>query len=390
MSMPEARVTPETCAERAVAAYAAMQQWFAVADGSSLYRETSAPTQERPYAYLWPYSWALVATVDLAGVPPHLLNGLDPEAAIPDRLSGLARYWDGRRKAYASYVMPPLGPGGDLFFDDNAWVGLALVQLHRMRGEFTLDADSGLLGRIRKALGSSRRTLALTRARQLHAFALAKWGTCNRGTVEGGLPWVDAEWNRDRGTGANAGHAELGAQLAELTGDDELVGSSDTLGAVRLFEWVTTNLRDPGDGLYWDKFLGDGQLDRTKWSYNQAVMLGASALLYRCTGDERYRDRGVEIADAVLEHVDLTHQPASFNCMLCRNLLLLASVTGNDAYPRLMEAYSEWTWTTVRDAETTLFPFDGKDRPVTLLDQAAMIQINALLAWDPADWSKLA
>jgi Glycosyl hydrolase family 76 len=379
-----ARATSATCAERAVAAYSAMQRYFAVADGSSLFHETSATSQERPYAYLWPYSWALIATIDLAGVARHLLQHIDPEAAIADRLSGLARYWDGRRKAYASYVTPPLGPGGDLFFDDNAWVGLALVQLHRMRGAVTIDGSWGPLRRIRKP------TQALARAGQLHMFAVAKWGTCNRGEVVGGLPWVDAEWNRDRGTGANAGHAELGVQLAELTGEDGLVGSSETVGAVRLFEWVTTNLRDPRDGLYWDKFLGDGRLDRTKWSYNQAVMLGASALLYRRTGEERYRARGREIADAVLEHMDLTRQPPSFKCMLCRNLLLLASVTGDETYPRAMDAYAEWAWTTVRVGETTLFPFDGADKPVTLFDQAAMVQINALLAWDPADWPKLA
>jgi Glycosyl hydrolase family 76 len=384
MSTPEAHATAAACAERAVAAYGAMQRSFAVADGSSLYRETSAPTQERPYAYLWPYSWALIATIDLAGTPPDLRQQVDFEAAITDRLAGLARYWDGWRKAYASYVMPPLGPGGDVFFDDNAWVGLALVQLHRMRGPFTIGGSSGLLGRLRKP------TPALGRARQLHAFALAKWGTCNRGEVAGGVPWVDAEWNRDRGTGANAGHAELGLQLAELTGEDKLVGSSETMGAVHLFEWVTTHLRDPRDGLYWDKFLGDGRLDRTKWSYNQAVMLGASALLYRWTEEERYRARGREIADAVLEHMDLKRQPASFNCMLCRNLLLLASVTDNIAYVRAMDAYAEWAWTNVRVPETTLFPFDGQDKPVTLLDQAAMVQINALLAWDPADWCKLA
>jgi hypothetical protein len=99
----------------------------------------------------------------------------------------------------------------------------------------------------------------------------------------------------------------------------------------------------------------------------------------------------VEIAEAVLERMDLKRQPASFNCMLCRNLLLLADVSGAAAaYPRGMAEYAAWAWTTVRDPRTTLFPFDGADKPVTLLDQAAMVQINALLAWDPADWPKLA
>jgi Glycosyl hydrolase family 76 len=383
--MPQTTPMP---AARAATAYAAMQRQLAVGDGSSLYRETTAPAQERPYAYLWPFSWALVATVDLRGVPSGLLPDLDLEDAIEDRLAGLARYWDGRRRAYASYVVPPLGSGGDVFFDDNAWVGLALVELHRLRGPRPVGHRAGALGRLWRRLGGAAPPL-LERAEQLHAFALARWGTADAGPVAGGVPWVDAAWNRDRGTGANAGHAELGLHLAELTGRDELAGSADG-GALRLFEWVERGLRDPADGLYWDKFLADGSVDRTKWSYNQAVMLGASALLFRRTGQARYRQRGVEIARSVLDHMDLRRQPASFNCMLCRNLLLLASVTGDRAYAAAMEDYAEWAWTAVRDAETGLFPFDGPEAPTTLLDQAAMVQVNALLAWPPEDWSKLA
>jgi hypothetical protein len=380
-------------AERAGAAYDALLRHFAVADGASLFRENTAPVQERPYAYLWPFTWALVATLDLSGVPVELQAGRQLDAAVADRLVGLGRYWDGRHQAYASYVVPPLGQGGDRYFDDNAWVGLALVELHRLRGAAAIDHEAGPLRRLRQMVRPTEPALALDRARTVHEWAQRGWGTADREPVPGGLPWVDAAWNRDRGSGASAGHAELGLQLAELNGDTSLIGTDETSGAVRLYAWVEANLRDPADGLYWDKFLGDGRLDRTKWGYNQAVMLGASALLFRATRDRRYLEHGQEIARAVLNGVDLTHQPASFNCMLCRNLLLLASIGDNGAARRYVEAlrgYADWAWATVRDPSTTLFPFDGADAPVTLLDQAAMVQVNALLAWDARDWSKLA
>jgi hypothetical protein len=89
-------------AERAGATYDALLRHFAVADGASLMRENTAPVQERAYAYLWPFSWALVATLDLAGVPVELRGGRELDAAIGDRLIGLSRYWDSRHQAYAS------------------------------------------------------------------------------------------------------------------------------------------------------------------------------------------------------------------------------------------------------------------------------------------------
>jgi hypothetical protein len=380
-------------AERAGVAYDALLRHFAVADGASLFRENTAPVQKRPYAYLWPFTWALSATLDLSGVPVELQGGRLLNAAVAAGLVGLGRYWDGRHQAYASYVMPPLGQGGDRFFDDNAWVGLALVELHRLRGATVVDQEGGPLHRLRQMIRPSEPATALDRARLVHEWAQRGWGTADLGPGRGGLPWVDAAWNRDRGSGASAGHAQLGLQLAELTGDANLIGTDGTSGAMRLYAWVEANLRDSADGLYWDKFLGDGQLDRTKWSYNQAVMLGASALLFRATRDRRYLEHGQDVARAVLEGMDLIRQPASFNCMLCRYLLLLASVGDESAARRYIEAlrgYADWAWDTVRDPSTTLFPFDGAAAPVTLLDQAAMVQVNALLAWDPQDWSKLA
>ena len=59
---------------------------------------------------------------------------IDVDAAVAARLKALERYWDpsGGSAAYSSDVRGAR-LGGDRYYDDNAWVGLALVQLERMR-----------------------------------------------------------------------------------------------------------------------------------------------------------------------------------------------------------------------------------------------------------------
>ena len=54
-----------------------------------------------------------------------------------------------------------------------------------------------------------------------------------------------------------------------------------------------------------------------------------------------------------------------------------------------MQGYADRAWDTARDAKTTLFRFKPT-RSVALLDQAALAQIYACLAWDPADYRRLA
>ena len=52
-----------------------------------------------------------------------------------------------------------------------------------------------------------------------------------------------------------------------------------------------------------------------------------------------------------------------------------------------MSAYAEAAWTAHRDRHDR-FRF-GRGGP-TLLDQSAMVQVYALLAWDPDDYGALA
>src|SRR6266542_1970980 len=172
---------------RAGELYTAMQtNYYPGPAQGSLYNETFPRARSNPYAYLWPFYEATAGTIDLFGI------GALVRGDVYDRLVGLSRYARGPQMGYDSYPRSPYGGGGDRYYDDNAWVARAFIQLHRMN-----------------ALSS-----ALSSAQDVFSFLKSGWDT-----VRGGMYWVAADWNRDRGTGPTGGFAKLALHLSELVSD---------------------------------------------------------------------------------------------------------------------------------------------------------------------------
>jgi len=306
---------PQTYADHAVAAYTAMQQWMSAPDGTSLYTET-APATGNPYSYLWPFSRALIGTLALAGVPATLVGGANYQSAVQDRLAGLAKYWDGAAAvpAYDSYVVAPLAGGGDKYYDDNAWVSLALIQQYRMGLTTSLDVP-----------------------KQLFRFAQLGWDRTAKDPDAGGVFWVQQGAgfglsNHDRGAGASAGSAEVGFHLHELTGssaydgDGQVVAQPRSTGALNMVNWVGKYLDSSrtGSGPFLNVVRRDGSIDTNVWSYNQGVMIGANVLRYQLTNDSAYLSQATATANKALSTFgNFQGQPPSFNVMLFQNMLML-------------------------------------------------------------------
>jgi Glycosyl hydrolase family 76 len=374
-------------AARAVRAYAAMRRHFRRSDG--LYRRDGRPRLPGVAAHLWPTARALAGAVDLLGVRSELLIGFDAESAVAAHLRALEAYWAGAREL-PSYASDVIGSrfGGDRYYDDNAWVGLALVQLERLRP-----------GR-----GHAQRADAL------FAFAADGWDARPDAPSPGGVFWVEQNppsrgaglTNHDRNTVSNAPNAQLGLHLAELSAARADAGVLRYARAHDMYAWVNVTLdagREagaPGTGLFFDKVRGDGTVDQTLWTYNQGNMIGANVLLARRAGADAsapYLARAEAIATKALRHYAGAYlrQPAAFNAILFRNLLQLHAATADaglrERIRGAMGVYAEAAWTGHRDRHDR-FRF-GRGGP-TLLDQSAMVQVFALLAWDPGDYGALA
>ncbi len=378
----------EAYAARAARAYAAMQRRFHTHGGG--YRRDGRIRLPGQAAHLWPFARALAATLDLAGIGDGLVGEIDPEAEVSQRLQALETYWDPDRLPPA-YSSDPCGSrlGGDRYYDDNAWIGLALIQHVRTGG-----------GREH-----------LHRAQELFRFALTGWAS-NRTPSPGGVFWVEqgrgaGARNHDRNTVSTAPNAQLGLHLAELMGGPPR--GEGGVGAQDMYDWVLAALDSSrasdaaGTGLFWDKLRGDGTIDRALWSYSQGSMVGLGVLLARGAGGDGiapargpavgYLGRAEAVAQKALRHFAGAYdrQPAAFNAIFFRNLLLLHHATRDDRLRgeivTAASGYADTAWDERRDRHDRFhLPHGG----VTLLNQSAIVQLLALLAWDPVTYGRIA
>lgn len=332
----------DTNAYRAAVSFWAMRHEFLDA-GTNTYRETAGMEDE---AAAWPYSQALAATIAMTAVPKR---GRLYVREARRRINGLKRYLrsDG---AYEAGV-----GAGNVYYDDNEWIALELVQWWKLHHD----------------------RWALARAAQLFGVVQRAWDDNGTHPCPGGIFWTDAKGNDDRNTVTTATGALLAMRLYEATHNRFYVG-----WARRMLDWVETCMLAP-DGLLWDHLGLDGERDETHWSYNQGTAIGAYVLIYRLLGDRNALRNAEALANASLVYFDRTpggREPPYFLAIFFRNLLALAAIDGNRQYREAAQDYADAAWERSRIAGTNVFKFGSAP---TLLEQAAMVQIYAALTSAP-------
>ncbi|MFF1739196.1 glycoside hydrolase family 76 protein [Streptomyces mirabilis] len=183
---------------RGIAAYAALERHLASKDGSGLVRERyPAASGDNAYSYEWPYAQVHIAALDLAAVDARYA------AEVAERAKAREHYWNAGGGAtelpgYDSYPRVPYGSGGDMFYDENEWVGLAKVQLHLQTGN----------------------SATLARAEGIFDLVSSGWDTDSTHAAPGGVFWTQANWSQDRNTVSNMPGAQLALRLLQITGED--------------------------------------------------------------------------------------------------------------------------------------------------------------------------
>ncbi len=195
------------------------------------------------------------------------LDRMNFSARLNAYATGLDAYWKEGNGISGYDVLPGKGGGTDRYYDDNAWIVLAMIDTYRV----------------------TRDLQYLRRAEKTMAFVMSGEDK----ELGGGLYWREQE-KKTKNTCTNAPAIVAALRLYQITKTANYLEA-----AQRTYTWMNAHLQD-ADGLYWDNIALNGDIGRAKFSYNTALMLRANVEFYRVTRDQKYLVEASRIADASL------------------------------------------------------------------------------------------
>jgi uncharacterized protein YyaL (SSP411 family) len=227
----------------------AIERDFAI-PGSPLFADRVGPDGHKSGAA---FNWG-------AGV---LLSAFNAAAVEPSYDEDLRRFADGTRSYWNAagpvpgYDVVPNAGSADRYFDDNAWMALALAETYDRLGD-------------RKYLDWAKDALR---------FSLS--GEDSK--LGGGIYWRESD-KKTKNTCSNAPVAAGCLAIYERDRDPRLLDKAEDL-----YDWTKRTLQNPEDHLMWDNVdVATGRIEKTEWSYNTALMIRTAVDLYRITREPRY------------------------------------------------------------------------------------------------------
>ena len=294
------------------------------------------------------FAWALGVLFSAFVAAAANIDRRRYEPRMRRHFDALQTYWhtSGPVPGYnASRVGPNQKP--DRYYDDNAWFVLAFLDAHALTGDIAYE---------RAAIAALR-------------FVLSGYDT----RTGGGLYWH--EQNKQSKNTAAAAPGMAGAIM--LAASERVPTGPWSVWTRRLYSWLRATLRDPADGLYWDNIrVSDKRINKTKWSYNSALVLRTELSLYDYWHAPVYRERAITLADACLgrwydARTGILKDDASFAHLLAEALLQTYAVTGIMRCRDAVRISLDTLWTQVRRADGSYpkhwDPASKETRPTDLL-----------------------
>lgn len=190
---------------------------------------------------------------------------------LNDYVEKLDVYWNPLGPVPGYDVLPVPKPV-DRYYDDNAWIVLALIEAHRDFGGYAY----------------------LPRATKTLDYVLSGWDE----KLGGGLYWRESD-KASKNTCINSPAAVACYEMFLVTKKERYRQWGD-----KILDWTLANLRDEADGLMWDNINLAGKVDKTKWTYNTALTFRALMLRSVLTKDKtqaaKWRNDAITMADAAL------------------------------------------------------------------------------------------
>ncbi|RYX85527.1 hypothetical protein EON83_06075 [bacterium] len=238
---------------------------------------------------------------------------------------GLERYWDKDAPVPGFDAYFSSRDGDDKYYDDNAWLVLGFCEAYR----------------------NTKDKQFLDWARKTQDFVQSGWDE----KLGGGIYWYQNKKD-SKNTCINAPGA-VGA-LALYSIENK---KSDLEWGQKLYDWTVANLQDKTDNLYWDNINLDGKVEKTKWTYNTALMIRASLDLWKATKKNSYLQEAKREADAsVMRWADPQSgafaDSARFNHLLAEALIQTYEATSDIKYLNAVRRHADFGDRYVRDVRT--------------------------------------
>lgn len=311
--------------------------------GSSYYVEHAEQERNKnPVSYLWPLCGIIQADNELEVLRAEN-NRVDRSMTL------IQKYYDPAPPApgYASY--PPEKGGGDRFYDDNQWIGIALMD----------------------AWSRNKRKDYLEGGKLIYRFMMTAYDSASGA----GLYWQEGKLN-SKNTCSNGPGIILALQLFQATKEKPYL---DT--ALLLYQWVNKYLRDP-EGLYYDNIaIPSRKIDMRRYSYNTGTMLQSNLYLYEVTKDPKYLSEAKRIAESALSYFYGSGKLRDgfwFNAVLLRGYQHLLK---HDADTKYLKQFATCIKAAISTERNSSGLFLNKGKTVDLTNQAGMVEILARLAY---------
>ncbi|MDX1935022.1 MAG: glycoside hydrolase family 76 protein [Capsulimonadales bacterium] len=309
-----------------------------------------------PYDFMWANGIAFSAFVGgLRYDPPRFRPLLDAF------FMGLEAYFDRNAPApaYDAYFASP--NGDDKYYDDNAWMVLTFSEAFERTGD-------------RKFLD---------RAAVLQRYVYTGWDE----KLGGGIYW--RQDHKSKNTCSNGPTATAAVALARHTAATHHLNQ-----AKRIVAWTNRTLQAP-DGTFWDNLrIEDGKIEKTKWTYNTALMLRANLGIYRCTREAAFLAEARRLAQAsvrefVHPETGAFRDEANFSHLLVEAFLDLYTETREPYLLEHARRNADFAYLHVRDPQdggyfTRWRPSSRPEERKTLMANASVARLFWLMApFDP-------
>lgn len=186
---------------------------------------------------------------------------------------------------------------GEPYYDDNAWVVLALLDVYELK----------------------KTEKYLPRAKEVTEYLYSGWSESI-----GGIRWK--EFDCDSSNTCSCGPTIVAScKLYKFTGDEKYLRWAE-----KIYEWTREKLED-SDGTFFDKMFETGETDKSKYTYNTGTMIWSGALMHGITGKESYLENARRSARGAMDAFVRTEMHGKkilpptpwFNVYLLQGLLAL-------------------------------------------------------------------